>query len=102
MKTFLTDKLPELTGILKSYKVKRAYAFGSVCTEAFNADSDVDLLVKFEDGIEPMEYSDNYFNLLFRLRDFLGREVDLVTETSLKNPYFILSVNRTKQAIYEG
>lgn len=48
-----------------------------------------------------MEYSDNYFNLLFRLRDFLGREVDLISETSLKNPYLIRSVNRTKQIIYE-
>ena len=102
MKAFLTNKLPELAGILKLYRVKRAYVFGSVCTDAFNADSDIDLLVKFEDGIEPMEYSDNYFNLLFRLREFLGREVDLVSETSLKNPYFIKSVNSTKQAIYEG
>lgn len=102
MKSFLADKLPELTAILKLYRVKKAYAFGSVCTEAFNAESDVDLLVRFEDGIEPVEYSDNYFNLLFRLRDFLGREVDLVSETSLKNPYFIRSVNSTRQTIYEG
>jgi hypothetical protein len=101
MKSFLSDKLPELTRILKTYKVKRAYAFGSVCTEAFDNNSDIDLLVKFEDGIEPMEYSDNYFNLLFKLRDFLGREVDLVPESSLKNPYLLQSVNRTKQAIYE-
>ena len=101
MKSFLTDKLPDLVDILKSYRVKSAYAFGSVCTEAFNDKSDIDLLVKFEDGIEPMEYSDNYFNLLFKLRDLLGREVDLVSETSLKNPYFIKSVNLTRQAIYE-
>jgi uncharacterized protein len=101
MQSFLADKLPGLTGILKMHKVKSAYAFGSVCTEAFAADSDVDLLVKFEDGIEPVEYSDNYFNLLFKLRDFLGREVDLVTEAGLKNPYFKQAVNRTKQAIYE-
>ncbi len=83
------------------YKVKRAYAFESLGAEAFNANSDVDLLVKFEDGIEPMDYSDNYFNLLFRLRGFLGREVDLVPETSLKNLYFINSVSRTKETIYE-
>lgn len=93
--------MPELTRILKGYRVKRAYVFGSVCTEAFNNSSDIDLLVRFEEGIEPMEYSDNYFNLLFRLRDFLGREVDLISETSLKNPYLIRSVNRTKQIIYE-
>jgi uncharacterized protein len=101
MKSFLSDKLPELTRILKTHKVKRAYAFGSVCTPAFDNNSDIDLLVKFEDGIEPMEYSDNYFNLLFKLRDFLGREIDLVPESSLKNPYLLQSVNRTKQAIYE-
>ena len=101
MKSFLTDRLPGLTSILKKHKVTRAYAFGSVCTEAFGANSDIDLLVRFEDGIEPITYSDNYFDLLFKLRDFLGREVDLVSETSVKNPYFLLSVNRTKQPIYE-
>ena len=101
VKSYLSEKLPELTLILKNFRVKQAYAFGSVCTDAFNDNSDIDLLVKFEDGIEPMEYSDNYFNLLFKLRDFFGREVGLVTPASLKNPYFVQSLNRTRQAIYE-
>jgi predicted nucleotidyltransferase len=101
MQAFIKEKIPQLTQILKAHKVKSAYAFGSVCTEGFNSDSDIDLLVKFEEGIEPVEYSDNYFNLLFRLQDFLKREVDLVSETSLKNPFFIQSLNRNKQAIYE-
>jgi predicted nucleotidyltransferase len=101
MQSFLSNKLPELKRILQAHKVKRAYAFGSVCTGNFNPESDIDLLVKFEDGIEPIEYSDNYFNLLFSLQDFFKRDVDLVTEPSLKNPYFIQSLNRTKQSIYE-
>jgi predicted nucleotidyltransferase len=34
------------------------------------------------------------------LEDHLKRPVDLITETSLKNPYFIEEVNETKMKIY--
>ncbi len=36
----------------------------------------------------------------FQFEKLFKRPVDLVTEKSLKNPYFINSVNQTKQQIY--
>lgn len=90
-----------LVDILKQYKVKTAYLFGSVLTDRFDENSDIDLLVSFEDFTQdPLERGENSWNLQFALEDSLHRDVDLLNEASLKNPYFIKEVNETKYKIY--
>ncbi|MDY6326149.1 MAG: nucleotidyltransferase domain-containing protein [Bacteroidales bacterium] len=90
-----------LVDILKQYKVKTAYLFGSVLTDRFDENSDIDLLVSFEDFTQdPLERGENSWNLQFALEDSLHREVDLINEASLKNPYFIKEVNETRYKIY--
>ncbi|WOC51431.1 nucleotidyltransferase [Bergeyella porcorum] len=89
----------QIKALCEKHKVKTLYAFGSVLNERFNSESDIDLLVKFQE-IDLLDYADNYFNLLFSLQSVLDRKVDLVTEQSLKNPYFIEQINNTKQLIY--
>ena len=37
----------DIQKLCKAYKVKSLYAFGSVLTDAFNSESDVDLIVDF-------------------------------------------------------
>lgn len=87
--------------ILKQHKVKDAYLFGSVLTDHFNDQSDIDLLVNYEDFTnDPIEKGENSWSLQFELEDNLHREVDLLTEASLKNPYFIKEINETKYKIY--
>lgn len=89
----------EINNLCNKYKVNSLYAFGSVLTDEFNAQSDVDLLVDFK-PIALLEFSDNYFDFLFSLEDVFKRKVDLLTMKSLKNPYFIDSINETKKIIY--
>lgn len=101
MNQLLKNSINDLKELLRQHKVKRAYAFGSVCSDNFNQDSDIDLLVKFEDNMTPEDYSDNYFNLLFNLQNYFKRKIDLVSESSLTNPYLINSINRSKQLIYD-
>jgi hypothetical protein len=55
-----------------------------------------------KEEIKENDYADNYFDLLFELEDILKRKVDLVSEEKMKNPYFIESINRKKQLIYES
>ena len=100
MNKIITERLPELILLCEKYRVETMYLFGSATTGAFNDRSDIDLLIAFEKGISFEEYADNYFDLAYALEDLFGRDVDLVTENSLSNPYFIASVNRTKQLIY--
>lgn len=102
MQPILKNNLPQLINLLKEHKVKRAYAFGSVCTDNFNNESDIDLLISFNDGIDPIEYGDLYWSLDEKLPQLFNREVDILTEKQLKNPYFIKVMNRSKTLLYEG
>lgn len=51
----LQAQLPLVTKLFKENKIKSAYAFGSVVGDNFNSESDIDLLINFEDGLEPLE-----------------------------------------------
>ncbi len=88
----------------KKYHVKSFYLVGSATDEnRFNRESDVDFLYKFENEDNPgLDYADNFFDLMFYLQDLLKRKVDLVSETKMGNPYFIQSINASKQLIYES
>ena len=92
--------LPKVIALLEKHKIKQAYVFGSVVTEAFNEDSDVDFLVNLQEGLDPVKAGGHLWNLYYELKDLLHREVDVLTERSLKNPYFIKEVNNTKTPIY--
>ncbi len=93
------DRIIELC---KKYKVKYLYAFGSILTNRFNDESDVDLLVRFNDSEIPLlEFGDNFFGLQFALEDMFHRKVDLVCDDAIKNSYFRKEVDRTKHLIYE-
>jgi predicted nucleotidyltransferase len=96
MVDLLQSKMSSLIELLKKHKVKRAYAFGSAVTGNFKPSSDIDLLIAFEDNLDPVEYGQHYFDLADQLEELLQRPVDLLTEAPLKNPYFIKSLNKTK------
>ncbi len=81
------------------HQVKRLYAFGSVLSDRFNNDSDIDLMVDFED-LHVNDYADNYFNLKFSLEAIFCRRVDLLEEQAIKNPYFEQSVKEQRKLIY--
>ena len=46
------------------------------------------------------DYADTYFDLADKFEDLFHRSVDLVTDKSLSNPYFIDSINKTKTILY--
>lgn len=99
MQNILTENIDKINALCMSHNVKSLYAFGSVCTDAFNKESDVDLLISFN-PMEHGQYADTYFQLADKFEELLQRPVDLVTEKSLSNPYFIQSINQTKILIY--
>lgn len=85
---------------MRKHHVERAYAFGSVCTDKLNDKSDVDFIVKFNSDYFD-DYADNFLNLEDSLKALLKRNVDVITERTLRNPYFIEEVRKTKTKIYE-
>ena len=89
----------ELKSLCEKYDVKIMYVFGSAVTSDFSESSDVDVLISFKD-ISFEKYTDNYFQLHDALVNLFQRKVDLITERSLSNPYFIESIEKTKQLLY--
>lgn len=99
MQGLIQDKLNDLKKLCQDYDVKTMYVFGSACTDKFNDKSDIDILISFKDlSIE--KYTDNYFELHYKLEELFNRKIDLLTENSLSNPYFIESIEETKQLLY--
>jgi predicted nucleotidyltransferase len=90
---------PDIINLCKTHRVKSLYAFGSVLTENFNKESDIDLIVDFS-NIDVEDYADNYYEFKFSLQEILKRPVDLLEEKAIKNPYFRLSVNKKRQLVY--
>ena len=76
------------------------YVFGSILTPRFNDKSDIDFLVNFSNEIDYLSYADNILDLYADLKDIFGRKVDLVDESTVKNPYFKKELDQTKQLIY--
>lgn len=89
----------KISNLCDKHKVKSLYVFGSVLTTNFDNESDVDFIVDFFPQ-EFLEYADNYYELKFALEKILGRDIDLLEEKAIKNPYFKQVVNENKQLIY--
>ncbi len=93
--------LPKIFKILEKHKIKNAYLFGSVLSDKFNEQSDIDLLVNFIDYSKHLEVGQSIWDLEDELEALTNHKIDLLTERSLKNPYLIQELNNTKQLIYE-
>ncbi len=91
--------IDRLIKLCKKYKVAKLYVFGSVIDERFNEESDIDFIVSFE-NINLEDYADNYFDLKFSLEDLFNRNIDLLEEKAIKNPFFKESIDQTKKLIY--
>ena len=89
----------QIQRLCKNYKVKTLYSFGSVNTNRFTQDSDVDLMVDFEAN-DPIEYTDNYFNLKFELEKILNRSIDLLESKAIMNPFLRENIDKSKILIY--
>ena len=89
----------DITNLCQQYRVKTLYAFGSVLTDRFKDDSDIDLVVDIDER-NPIDYAEHYFDLKFALENLLNRPIDLLEERAIKNPYFIKHLNNSKQLIY--
>lgn len=81
------------------YKVKFLAAFGSVTRDDFNANSDIDFVVDFLEN-DPILYSNLYFELKEKLEKLLKKQIDLVENRAIKNPFFKKELDQTKIILY--
>ena len=82
----------------KRYDVKKLYVFGSVARGDSN-ESDVDLVAEFN-NLYSSGIADRYFNFIEELESIFKKRVDLIEESSIKNPIFRRVVDREKMVVY--
>lgn len=95
----IDNNIQKIIDLCKKHKVHKLFVFGSILTNRFNENSDIDLIVDFNKS-EVSDYFDNYFDFKYSLEDTFGRKVDLLEEQSIKNPYLKQNANATKRLIY--
>jgi uncharacterized protein len=94
------SKLEEVTALCRALGLRRLDLFGSAASGGFDTESsDVDVLAEFAGG-EGFDYFGTYFALKEGLEEILGRPVDVVSLTSIRNPYFRDQVMRTRELLY--
>ncbi|HCI55608.1 MAG TPA: nucleotidyltransferase domain-containing protein [Bacteroidales bacterium] len=96
----IEKNIDSLISLCKQHKVKELYIFGSILTSEFNKDSDIDMLVQF-DNVDILEYADNYFDFKEKLEKLLGREIDLLENQAIRNPIFRKILDRDKKIVYD-
>jgi predicted nucleotidyltransferase len=92
----------ELAAISRRFHVRRLDIFGSAATGRFDPGrSDIDFLVLFE-PMPPAIYADAYFGLLAALAALFERDVDLLTEPSVVNPYLRAQIEAERQTLFDA
>jgi predicted nucleotidyltransferase len=92
--------LEALVSLCRRYRVKDLALFGSAAGAGFEPGrSDIDLLVEFE-PMPSTEHMQNYFGLLEALEALFRRRVDLVERASVRNPYVLESIVKSKVPLY--
>jgi len=77
--------------LLRKYRVKRIGLFGSHLNNQGTPESDIDLIVDFEE-----KTFDNYIELVFALEKIFSRKVDLLTEKGI-SPYILPYIHNQVQ-----
>ena len=95
----IETNIQRIIDLCKKHQVNKLFVFGSILTNRFKDDSDIDLVVDFN-NLNIADYVNNYFDLKDSLQDVLGREVDLLEDKAINNPVLRRNIDRTKQLIY--
>jgi len=88
--------MDEIAAFCRRNHIRRLALFGSVLRDDFRPDSDIDVLVEFEEGHTP---GFRFVTIEDELAEILHRKVDLNTPNSLSR-YFRDRVLREAQDVY--
>ena len=100
MYPLLNKKRNQIADLCRRSGACRLDIFGSAVRADFDPQhSDLDFLVEF-DNAPPAAYDHAFFILKEGLEALFNRPVDLLTQSSLVNPYFRHRVESERQTVY--
>jgi predicted nucleotidyltransferase len=93
--------MDQIADLCRKYEIRSLAVFGSASTATSNEDvNDVDLICDL--GTYATGTFHRFMDFAEALEALFGKEVDLLTEKQIQNPYFRCSVNRSRTTIYEA
>jgi predicted nucleotidyltransferase len=97
-KNGISLSINDIIDLVKKYDIKEIAIFGSSIRDDFNENSDIDLLIEFNnsENISLFDIIDiqDYF------RSITKRQIDIVEPAGLKNPYRRDSILKNKEPLY--
>lgn len=101
MQPSVASQLPSITALCERYGVAHLELFGLATGPDFQAESsDYDFLVEL-DKQAPGSLARRWIDLAEALEQLLGRPVDLVNPSYIRNPYFLQAVNQSRTVVYD-
>ena len=98
--TKFEQHMERIKKICADLRVRRLDLAGSAARDDFQPErSDIDVLVEFE-GVDRLFH--RYFELKERLEQELARQVDVIQDSAVKNPYLRQSLDRDRIPLYES
>lgn len=88
----------QIADFCRRWKIKQLALFGSVLSDDFRSDSDVDVLVTFEPDADISLF--DLGAMQQELEGMFGRHVDLVEEAGLRNPFRRRDILRNREVVY--
>ena len=99
----IEQHLTQIRKLAQDYGATRLEVFGSVCTPEFDRErSDIDFLVKFPPDYDFGPWLARLQDLETDLSQLLGRNVDVVTTSALRNSWFRREAAKTRTVIYDA
>jgi predicted nucleotidyltransferase len=99
----ITENIDEIRRLCREHHVTKLTVFGSAVKGTFDPEtSDLDFVVAFEWDDDPLERGRRYLELWKALKDLFGRSVDLLVDTTIKNPYLAESIAEAQTLLYDA
>jgi len=96
----LSAESARIAELCRRFHVRRLDLFGSAAREAdFSGDSDIDLLVTYQPGYSPPPLSD-FLALRDALAALTGRQIDLVMDSAIRNPFLRRDIERSRVPLH--
>lgn len=104
MVDIVKNNLDKIIDTCQEMGVKSLYLFGSAARgNDFGEGSDVDFgyeMQRDNDGMFTTKY--DFFDLLWKLEEIVGRKVDLVYTKGIRNKYMLNSIKEDEVKLYEA
>lgn len=97
----IAENKDAIVALCRTYGIRKLDLVGSAATGTFDpASSDIDFVIDL--GEYDQTVAERYLDLIAALEDLLGFRIGMITEPSIKNPYFRAAIDEQRITVNEA